>query len=449
MTTVIFFAQYPKDFALSAGLAALIKETASDVEVRLVYAKEPNSADYDWSGLTAGFDAIDEIPSAMYGPYRRLDARGFIAASTKAMPAARRTRAALARLDVPPDSVAFAFDGFALSQTIFLRSMREREARTVLIAEYGDSAQLSNFTYALGESAYMNLVNRRVGAAEVDMYWMRTTASGRTSQREYRFRAAPADLTFAGAHGVLGDSLAPGHAFWPYYRAPDPGRSGVLLLGGMFHWEPLIGLEAFFRRYNELIDIIRKRHEGERLVYLAHPSAQHERHEEADRLNLDGFERLTGISAEALASRDPLATVYAVVSTGLMSTVNLGLRAHCLYRLFDDTAIPPELKRRYDARWSSPSEPGLVLSSEAGWLAGDFDYDPHAHVQRVHEASVDLLRLAGVVPGSHTIVSPEDRWEMMPRGNAPRGALGSALGVQSLASLLRRVLSAPWRRLSG
>ena len=139
MTTAIFFAQYPKDFALSAGLATLIKEAAPDVTVRLVYAREPNSADYDWSALTAGFDAVDEVAPAMYGPYRRLDARGLVAAYRKALPAARRMAAELARLDTPANTVAFAFDGFALSQSVFLRSMRRRGAKTVLIAEYGDS----------------------------------------------------------------------------------------------------------------------------------------------------------------------------------------------------------------------------------------------------------------------------------------------------------------------
>lgn len=441
-----FFAQYPKDFALCAGLAAVLRSVRPDVPLELIASREPNSAGYDWSIFESRFDRVRWVDYVLDRHWRHaFNARGLIRAYTRTFPRIRRIRAQFARIELEPGSVAFAFDGYSLNQAMFLRHAEQSpDVRSVLIMEATEQAALSDFIVGVQESLYLSLAYRSFGTADVDVYWMRPRAGGTTSQREVRFRSQPADYTFYGQHAALREELAPGQAFFPFLGDDVPRETpgDAVVFGGIFEWEPLIGLDAFYKRYNELIEVIRVKHKGSRLVYLPHPAPRDEADSEVSRLDLRGFEVVRGTSAEAfVAGETSIASAYAVVSTALVSAANLGVQPHFLYPLFDVEAIAPELATRYDERWAASGRDWMVVRSleelradgARGELAG-----PRA---RAWNATVGLLAAVGLVEptgGHHAELTPESRWA--PRSNpALLGTLNLLLGVPSLGGVVRHL----------
>lgn len=459
---VYLFAQYPKDFAMSAGLAEIIHEARPELPLHLICAAEPNSVNYQWEALLSRFDSVQWVKTAMQGGLRgRFNIRGLLWALTKGFPAARRTYREMQRIPMAPNSIAFIFDGYSLNQSIFLRRLRkDPNASSVLITELTDDALLSDWVLGYEESLYLNLFQRFFGTAYYDVFWMRTSRFARTSQREYRFRNNPADHLFFGEHAYRRTTLRPGQVYWPYYQkdpSRQPEQTSVVIYGGMYYWESLIEIDAFYQRYNELLDMIRQKHQGERLIYLAHPAAPGERENEIEALNLDGFEIVKGTSSEALVVNDPsITTAYAVFSTALFTTACLGVRTHFLYDLFDDDVIPQELKRRLDGRWSPEVHPEMILRSADQWMSGQTDFTLQPSSDRVRAATLELLRVTNVLQAdpeadpTPSAVAPEDRWLRPILPFSFVRVLRVLIGVPPTYSLRRRLVrlfTSPFRIL--
>ena len=421
---VYFFAQYPKDFAMSAGLAEIIREARPELSLHLICATEPNSIDYQWEPLLGGFDSVQWVKTAMHGGLRgRFNIRGLLWAATIGFPIARKTYQEMKRIPMEPNSIAFIFDGYSLNQSMFLRRVRnDSNVSSVLITEGTDDALLSDWILGYEESLYLNLFQRFFGTAYYDVYWMRTSEYARTSQREYRFRNNPADYLYYGEHAYRRKTLRTGQVYWPYYKKETtrkPKRASTVIYGGLYYWESLIDIDAFYHRYNELLDLIRQKHQGERLVYLAHPGAHSERENEISRLDLHGFDIIKGISSEALVANDSsVTTAYAIFSTALFTTACLGIRTHFLYDLFDDETIPEQLKRRLNRRWSSEIHPEMILRSVDKWMSNESDFTLRSSTDRVRNATLELLRSVDVLelPARSElkhppiILMPEKRW---------------------------------------
>ena len=450
-----FFAQYPKEFAMCAGLAEVIREVKPSLPLHLVCATEPNSSDYQWDALLYPFDSVQWVGTAMEGPSRgRVNARGLTLALTNRFPAAWRIREEMRRLRFAPNAVAFVFGGYTLNQSIFLRRVQQDPGVvSVLFTEETDDALLTDFAPDYGQSLYLNLFQHFFGTAYYDVFWMRTAVHRGTSQREYRFRNNPADFTFHGEYAHRRRSLRPGQTFWPYYRKdqshPTDGHAAIVY-GGMYHWERLISLDSFYRRNNELLKLIRIKHEGERLLYLPHPALPKEGDSEIDRLDLDGFEIVRGISSEAIVSQDrSITTAYAVESTALFTTACLGVRTHFLYPLFDDECIPKRLKERLDRRWAPRIHPDMSLTTEKRWMSGEADYTLDPLSDRVRAATVKMLEIVGVLEhgevgkvASVGEVTPENRWLRSPEAWSLLGFIRAVLGIPPTYSVRNRVFRA-------
>jgi hypothetical protein len=462
-TAVYMLAQYPKDFAMSAGLADIIREVKPGLPVHLICATEPNSASYQWDTLSDRFDSVQWVRRAMHGVYRdRFNMRGLIPAFTKGFSAARKVRKEMQKLRFEPDSIAFVLDGYSLNQNIFLRRVRDDPNITsVLISEQTDNALLSDFVLGYAESLYFNLFQRFFGTAYYDVFWLRTEGYRKTAQREYRFRNNPADYTFFGEHAFRRAELHEGQTYWPYYLSDTShpaGQESVIVYGGIFEWVPLISLEPFYKRYNELLELIRTKHQGQRLIYLEHPGQPEERAREMEQLDLRGFEVKNGISSEAVVTQDrSITTAYAVVSTALFTTACLGVRSHFLYSLFDDDCVPPLLKQRLDHRWVSEIHPDMRLDSVKHWLSGEADYTLEPSSGRVRAATTKMLEAVGLLHGSERIttsngvmVTPEDRWLQPLERLSVAGILRAVIGIPPTYSVrngIGRAITAPVRLL--
>ena len=422
------FAQYPKDFAMCAGLADILREVKPGLPLHLVCAMEPNSCTYQWDALSDRFESVQWVRMAMHGGLRgRLNLRGLSWALTRGFSAARKARKDMGKLQLEPNSVAFAFDGFTLNQSIFLRRIREEpDVTSVLITEQTDDALLSDFVPGYAESLYLNLFQHFFGTAYYDVFWMRTEGYRRTNQREQRFRSNPADYTFFGEYAFRRSALRPSQTYWPYYlkdqshstnQSHSTDQESVIVYGGIFEWIPLISMEPFYQRYNEILELIRKKHQGQRLIYLEHPGQPAERARELMRLDLRGFEVVEDISSEAIVTqRRSITTAYAVVSTALFTTACLGVRTHFLYRLFDDDSIPELLKQRMDRRWTPEIHPDMCLKSVERWLSGEADYTLEPSSDRVRAATAKMLEVVGALDSKESaaisngvVVTPEER----------------------------------------
>lgn len=419
-----FFAQHPKDFAMCAGLAEIIREVKPELPLHLICSDEPNSAGYQWDTLLDPYDSVRWMNRALHGVWRgRFNLRGFLWVFTKGFAAARKVRSEMRKLYFEPNSIAFVFSGFSLNTSIFLRRLRnDPNVTSVLIAEQINSdATLNDFVLGYGESLYFNLFQHFFGTAYYDVFWMRTPISKTTAQREYRFRNKPADYTFMGEHSLYRRKLQPTQTYWPNYvrrnfRLGD--AQTVIVFGQIFEWVPLVNLEPFYRRFNELLSLIRTKHKGQRLVYLGHPGQLDELDREIQKLDLEGFEVISDISSEAIVYQDTsIGVAYGVFSRALLTTASLGIRTHFLYNLFSDDSIDEILKKRLDGCFESEIHPDMRLTSVERWMNGETDYIPESSADRVRDATIKVLEIVGILDDEEIKVTdttvdviPEERW---------------------------------------
>lgn len=459
---IYFFAAQPRDFAMCVGLADIIREVKPELPLHLIYTDEPNSVGYRWDALLDRYDSVRKVRRVVHGAWRgRFNLRGFVWVFTKGFAGARKARSEMRKLHFEPNSIAFVFGGYSLGTSIFLRRLQEdKGVSSVLIAEQvNDDATLSDFVLGYGESLYLNLFQRFFGTAYFDVFWMRTPGSRATAQREYRFRNNPADYTFLGEHSTRRLELRPTQTYWPSCVVENSRRTGsqsVIVFGQIFEWVPLVYLEAFYRRFNELLGLIRTKHEGQRLLYLAHPGQPDEQTREIQRLDLEGFEVVRNISSEAIIQEDSsIGVAYGVFSRAILTAASMGVRGHFLYNLFDDESIDDLLKRRLDGCFTSEIYPDMRLTSVERWMAGDTDYIPESSATRLRDAAVKMLEIVGVLDTGETRsaapgvpLAQEERWVGPLAAWFPVGLIRSVIGIPPGYSIRRRIggmLSAPVR----
>lgn len=412
-----FFAEYPIEFTMWAGLADTIKEVRPELQLVLVHVGEPKSQGYDWRPILDRFDHVHRVGRVTYvggwEPY------GVYTTLTRGFPGARRATSELQNIELKPNSVAFVYNGTTLNQSIFLkRAQAEAQVDSVLLTEHTDDLLIDDFVLSYGQSLFFNLYLHFFGPAYVDLYRLRTLDGARTRQRELRFRDKPADFVFAGEYPHRNPSLRPGQVYLPF--SPRNGRraataESVALFGDIFEWEPYLSVEACYRRYNEIIDLIRQKHPGARLIYKPHPG---EGDRERAKLDLTGFETVSGISSEILVMRDPsISTAYSFTSTSVFTAAGLGVQSYFLYPLFGEDCIPEALRRRYERRWHSRAHPEMCIRSVEEWMSCNYDYEPKNMSNHVRSSTLQMLQLVGIAESSkecesepHIGVTPETRW---------------------------------------
>ena len=119
---VYFFAQYPRDYAMCAGLADILREFRPNLPLILICTTEPNTQGYQWDDVLGRFDQVHHVSSVMHGGFRSaFNLRGIASALIKDFPRARKVVAELRKIEFLSNSIAFVFDGYSLNQSIFLK----------------------------------------------------------------------------------------------------------------------------------------------------------------------------------------------------------------------------------------------------------------------------------------------------------------------------------------
>jgi len=419
-SAVYFFAEYPIEFAMWAGLADIIREVRPDIPLVLVYAREIRSSGYDWDFILKRFDHVLEITRISWaGNWRAgITGRNIMRTLFKGFPAARRVASELRAISFQPNSVAFVLNGLSLNQMLFLKRVKSEAGMvSVLITKQTDDALLNDYFLNYNQSFYLNLYSHFFGTAYMDIYWLRTEGS-RTGQRDLKFRTKPASYVFEGIHAPKYLSLNPGQVFFPLYikdRALSRNTESVVLFGQIFEWEPNHDADLCYKRLNELIDIIRRRHPNSRLIYKPHPGQTEQQRAKVD---LKGFEVVSSVSSEALVMKDhSISTAYTFNSTSVFTSACLGIKSYYLYPLFDSSCIPTTLMRRYENCWYSEPHPEICIGSIDDWINGKNEYNPANISERIRASSIKMLEVVGVIDttdakglSTDISVTPEERW---------------------------------------
>ena len=150
----------------------------------------------------------------------------------------------------------------------------------------------------------------------------------------------------------------------------------------------VLAFAAFYERLNELLELIRRKHAGCRLLYNPHPGET----DESSFLDLEGFDHAAHLTSESLVNSDrSITTLYSVTSTSTLTSVYYGARGHWLYPLFDESVIAPEVVRLWNDMFGR-CLPGMCLTSEEGWMQGKYDYDVPMVSNGVRDSVVKVLR---------------------------------------------------------
>lgn len=431
-SAVYFFAESTLDHAMWAGLAAVIREVDPRLPLVLIRTEQPEATQYQWDVVLERFDEVHEVGSARYqGDW---SPRGLYSALRRGFPQARRVASQLRKVDLRPGSTAFVFSGLSLNQGLFLRRVQfEESVSSVLITLTKPEITIDEFAFRYADSLFQNMYLNYFGTAFVDVHWLRVKEGTKTRTRDVRFRNRPADLVFTGELPYRSETLETGHVYCPFYqrdRSRESGQQTVIVIGAPFQYEPHLDVQRCVARLNEILDVIRRKHAGSRLVYKPHPG---ENTQQVAVLDLRGIEVDSSASVEALVMKDrTISVAYAFNSISVYTTACLGVRSYLLYPLFDERCIPAVLRRSYDTYLRPDSHPEMLVTSIDDWLSGKNDYKPAAVADQVRASAIRMLETAGVVTADERVALigeqgstavPEQRWQPMPEIRTIRALL--------------------------
>ena len=443
-SAVYFLAQYPIEYAVWAGLANIIREIKPGLPLVLIHSTTAGRPEYQYQTLTGCFDHVQSLGRVDYlGDW---SPRGLVTAWRKGFPQARRFSTELGNIEFQPNSVVFVYNGTTLTQSSLLKYLQSKpDVESVLLTIQTPDITIDDFVFRNNDSHLNNLYLKYFGTAYLDGYWLRTSEDAPIKRREYRFRNMPADYVFAGEYPYRSRHLRPGQVYYPFYRRDQPrpdSDESVVLLGGSFEKPYYYTSEVCYRRYNELIGLIRQKHSNARLLYKPHPE---ERDSVRAKLDLAGFELAPQVSSEILVIQDrSISTAYSVESISVHTVSCYGVRSHFLYPLFDDECIPNPLRAYLDRYCRAGVHSEMSIRSVDDWMAGKYDYDLEDRSQVVRDSAIRMLEAVGVVDTEESAalvvnkslaVIPEERWDPKPEF---RSAKSLILG--SIASFVATVV---------
>ena len=103
-SAVYFFAEYPIDLAMWAGLADIIREVTPGLPLVLIWAAEHNSRDYQWDPILDSFDQVHRVSWTYY--IGGVTSYGICTALLSGFPRACKVASELQKIELLPNSVA-------------------------------------------------------------------------------------------------------------------------------------------------------------------------------------------------------------------------------------------------------------------------------------------------------------------------------------------------------
>ena len=411
--TFYFFADLSIDLAVMYGLATLIRDLKPGARFELICSLDKRIESYDISSLIEVYDRVHHIGAASfysYGSWRRgLTPRNIYSAIFKTFPDARRTYEHLLKINFVPNSVAFVHGAHNITQWLFLKRIKSAPKVKSVFFLYADSPYDNNLFKSdwfinRSQSVYLNIHAHFFGTAYLDVHWIKTPDSIVTNNRHFVFRDKAADFEFWPLFPSRSNSLEDDQIYLPFPSVNNShnklDNDTILFVGGKYHW--LQGLPRkseglFFYRLNMIVELIRKKHAGQRLLFKSHPS---QNENDLKKIDLTGFEIISSVSSETIFLNNPsLRTVYSFNSPSVQTAVNMGIVSYYLYNLFDldELSLPKTVQRHWNDRCISEVHPKMNIRSIEDWMNGKNDYVPQDAKEKIYNSTVRMLEEVGAL----------------------------------------------------
>ncbi len=410
--TYYFFAELSFDLAIWFGLARIIRDLKPGARLELICSLDKRIENYDIESLIKIYDCVHHIRGASlysYGNWRRgLTTRNIYSAISKTFPDARKTYQDLKQISFVPYSIAFVHGCHNINQWMFLKRIKSasKVISTFFLSTdspYDNELFKSDWFINRSQSAYLNFHTQFFGTENLDVYWIKTPESIVTNHRHFVFRDKPADFVFWPVVPLRFNTLQNDQIYLPLpflNKSRNKLSVGtVLFVGGKYHWLQGLPREAetiFYKKLNSLIKLIRKKHNGQRMLHKPHPS---QNQTDLKKLDLTGFEIESSISSEALFLNDSsLQTVYSFSSTSVQTAASMGIQSFYLYNLFNLNALglPKAVQRNWSDRYCSEVHPQMNIRSIEDWMDGKNDYIPQNMSQKIFDSTKKILDIIDV-----------------------------------------------------
>ena len=336
--TVYMFCNHPFELSCFAGISNVIREVRPDTKITLILDSMPYFGKTEVDFALKYFDNVEQVGYCDY----QAGGIGFgaIAGMAKGFVSTYRFSRQLRAINIKPNSFVFLMSGRFLVSNVLVKVLRKLNPTLVYITRRHPES-IDNYVFSYRRSLVPNLYHLFFGAFFVDYFFFR----GYGGWPYIQFRQNPYHYTFYTK--APGDELLPDEVFYPFYfperRKGSSSQGTVVLFGSAFTGWRDIDRGGFISRFNQIIDHIRVKHAGSRLIYKPHPLEKNEK----ELLNLSGFVVDESATSELLFMKDPsIKTVYSVASTSSRTAPCVGIRSYTLFRLFD---LPPLVRTRFEA----------------------------------------------------------------------------------------------------
>jgi hypothetical protein len=349
--TVYMFCNHPFELPCYAGIANVIREVRPEMENILILDSMPYFRKTDVSFC---FNYFDKVHRVGYCDYQAGAWATAILGIAKGFASAYRFSRQLRAIEIKPNSFVFLISGRQLVSNVLLKRLKTLNPTLVYITQR-HTESIDNYTFSYKRSLLANLYHLFFGASFVDYLYLR----GYDYWPYIQHRRDPYHHTFY--------TRAPGASFpdnpddipFPFYfpeRQQKVSQSTVVLFGSVFkHWHE-IDLDKFVPRFNEIIQHIRMKHAGSKLIYKPHPSETNER----ELLDLHGFVIDESLTSELMFMKDPsIETIYSIASTASRTAPCFGIRAYVLFPLFDLSAT---LRKKREAFFHDVAPEAIIRS---------------------------------------------------------------------------------------
>lgn len=385
--TVYMFCNHPFELPGYAGIVNVIREVRPDMEITLILDSMPYFRKTEVDFALKYFDNVERVGYCNYqaGPWATAIfgiARGFVSAYQFS----RQLRA----IDIKPNSFVFLMSGRQLVSNILLRRLKGLNPTLVYLTQR-HTESVDNYVFSYKISLLANLYHLFFGASFVDYFYFR----GYNYWPYIQHRRDPYHHTFYLQSPGASLPASPDDIPFPLYfpgRQQNASQATVVLFGSVFkHWHG-VNLDKFVPRFNEVIQHIRTKHAGSKLIYKPHPNET----DEGELLDLHGFAIDESLTGELMFMKDPsIATVYSVASTTSRTAPCFGIRAYVLFPLFD---LPDSLRTRREAFFHDVAPEAIIRSLDELKNQGVDDKPSPDYTQVVRSGIIKMLEQIGL-PG--------------------------------------------------
>jgi hypothetical protein len=354
------------------GFVNFLKELDLEVTFTAIAANYPGLDAI--AGMTDIFSKVIRVGYCTYeGDCDSVEGKSRLICS--GIPKAQVFAKELDNIEFPEPSIVFIHAAaYSLTSAIALKVFNEkRGVKTVLLYPTWDS-HINHFMYDESMALMRNKYMDALGCPKQDVFKLRFRDKRNSKLGQWVYREPPVEHTFWLRHAFGEKKLCNDEIYYPFYfpaSSIHPDNGDVLVCGQAFDTcYSFINLDTFYDDFNLIIDLIREKHSGQKLLYKKHPQER----EENLKMDLDGFEIVDSSSSEQLVMDcKNISDVYGVTSNSCINSLYLGVRSFFLVNLFKDESIQREVKKYFTHRHDDLPD-RMHLNSIEEWLDGKCDY---------------------------------------------------------------------------